>query len=210
MHFSKDEATSPKHRRSGAFSWTGFRLRILLAMIGAAGVALLGSGVFAAWSPTASISSGSMGSADLAVTLVDTNGTTFNTAVSNLLPGDYLYRYADLTNTGSVAQTFSGSVTGSGVLAPAMTVKVDTCSVSWSANGSCSGTTSSILTATATNPAANVSFPSMASNAVTHARFQFQLATSASQGTYQGTSATEAVSLAGSATVSGGQDRTAG
>jgi hypothetical protein len=209
MNIPLTKTSTRKHFRSAAQAGLRPRLRLVVIAIGAIGSLCIGGGVFAAWTPTTSISSGSMAAANLAVTLVDVNGTTFNTAVPNLLPGDFLNRYADLTNTGSVSQTFSGTVTGSGSLGPAMTVKVDTCSVAWSANGTCSATTTAVLAATATSPAASVSFPALATNGVSHARFQFQLASNANQTTYQGTNTTEAVSLAGTATVAGGQDRTA-
>jgi hypothetical protein len=171
---------------------------------------IVGGGVLAAWTPTASATSGTMSAATVEAQLVDSNGTTFTTGVNNLLPGDYLNRYLDLTNTGTVAQTFTGTVAGTGTLAGALTVAADACSVSWSANGSCSGTVTSIKSPALTNAPVALSLASMNQNEVKHLRLQFKLDANASQSTYQGTSATQQVTIAGSTTVAGGRDRTAG
>lgn len=187
-----------------------FGLRSIAIAAALSGALLLGSGVFAAWTPTGVMTSGSYDSADLAVQLVDANGTTFSTGVSGLLPGDYMYRYADLTNSGTVAQTFTGSVTGTGILAGAVTVKVDSCSVSWASNGTCSGTTTAVKAETITSSPVSFSFSSMAVSAVKHIRFLFKLDANANQGTYQGQSVSEEIAISGSSTVSGGQDRSAG
>jgi signal transduction histidine kinase len=52
---------------------------------------------------------------------------------TNLLPGDYLYRYANLVNTGGLAQDFVADVAGSGVMACAggLQIAVDSCSLAW-------------------------------------------------------------------------------
>ncbi len=192
---------------------TGFGLRayrVLSFGLGLSGMLLLGGGVLAAWTPSSAMTSGSYGAADVRVQAVDANGTTFSAGISNLLPGDYMYRYVDLTNSGTVSQGFTGSVSGTGTLVGALTVQIDTCSVSWSGNGTCSGSTSSLKAETSTASSVPFSFPTMAAAAVSHARFQFKLAANADQTTYQGTAATMTVNISGSSTVSGGQDRTAG
>jgi hypothetical protein len=188
----------------------GLLLRGLVVGTGVIGTLLMGGGVMAAWSPSTSLTSGSYGAADLAVQMVNANGTTFSAGVSNLLPGDYMNRYADLTNNGSVAQTFQGTITGAGTLANALTVKVDNCSVAWAVNGTCSGTTTAVKAATSTAAPVTFSTASMAVNELKHLRFRFELDSAADQATYQGTTATQQISIVGSSTVPGGQDRTAG
>src|SRR5262245_56703073 len=71
---------------------------------GLAGAALTGSGVFASWAATAQATTGSQQAATVGATNTDTNGTVFTSGVGTLLPGDYLYRYANLVNTGDLAQ----------------------------------------------------------------------------------------------------------
>ncbi len=178
--------------------------------VAALGLVLLGGGVFAAWAPSASMTSDAHGAATVAAQVADTNGTTFATAVSNLLPGDYVHRYVDLTNTGSVDQTFTGTVTGSGALAPALTVQVDSCSDAWAADGSCTGAVTALRTPVATDPSASMTFPSVAPGEVHHLRFRFTLVSDADQATYEGTSASERVDISGAPTTAGGRDRTAG
>ena len=144
----------------------------------------------------------------LSVSLSDTNSTVFSTGVSNLLPGDYLNRYVNMTNGGTVAQSFSGTVNGPGVLGTAMTVQIDTCSVAWT-GATCGGTGTSILAATATSPSANFTIPSLAAAGVRYARFQFKL-DPLTNVSFQGTSTTQTVTITGGATAANGNDRTAG
>jgi len=173
------------------------------------GLLLLGGGVFAAWTPSGSMTSNAHDAATVNATLADANGTTFATAVSNLLPGDYLHRYVDLTNTGSVDQTMSGTVTGTGALASALTVQVDSCTTSWSVDGSCAGATIALQGPTPTDPATTMTFPSVAAGDVHHVRFRFMLDPNADQDTYQGTAGSEQISISGGPTTPGGRDRTA-
>ena len=55
-----------------------------------------------------------MNSAEVTVTVADggSGSATWSTGISNLLPGDYFFRWVDVTNTGSVPQTFAGSLSG--------------------------------------------------------------------------------------------------
>jgi len=90
------------------------------------------------------------------------NGTGFSQGVSNLAPGDVVNRYVDLSNSGTLdaqALTVQVAATGSGALitdgvAPATTkalrVSITSCTKAWApATGTCSGTTSTVLAATA-------------------------------------------------------------
>lgn len=201
-HEGKSKHVSSKKSQS-------FRPKLFAVTAGSVGALMLGGGVFAAWVPTASTAAASYQAASLNVTMVDTNGTTFSVGVNNLLPGDYLNRYLDVTNTGTVAQTFSGTVTPTGVLAAAMTVQVDSCSVAWAANGTCSGTTTPVKAATSTSGTVTFAYPSMTANAVNRTRVQFKLDPLAAL-SFQGTTATQTVSLIGNATTAGGADRTLG
>jgi hypothetical protein len=200
-----EETEDRRRRRAGALPGG----KLVAAGVGALGLLLLGGGVFGAWSPSGSMASQAHDAAVVDAVLADANGTTFATAVSDLLPGDYLHRYVDLINTGSVDQTFTGTVTGTGALAPALTVEVDSCSTAWLADGSCSGVTTALQGPTATDPGTTMPFPSVAPDDTHYVRFRFMLAPDADQATYQGTAASEQISISGGPTTPGGRDRTA-
>ncbi len=181
--------------------------------IAAAATALVGAGAFAAWTSTSSSTTGSLTAATVTQTNVDANSTTFTTALTNMLPGDFLYRYRILTNTGSVTQTMTGAVTNSGVLAGTggLEMKVDSCSVAWTTVAgvsTCAGTPTSILgvTGVSTDPA--ISYGSLAAAGVQNLRYTFDLPANANQGTFQGQTGTVTVAVTGATAAA--SDRTTG
>lgn len=195
-----------RHRKqSRRRGWLGV---VALTVVG---LALAGTGVFASWVATTSATTGAVNTAQLGLTYSDTNGTTFNSGVSNMLPGDYLYRYADLSNTGGLSETFSATVSGSGAITAAggLQITVDKCSVAWAGNGSCSGTTTNLVTTRDVATAGTVTLDTIAGSGADHLRYKFTL-NSLADVSFQGTSGSVTVSISGSSAVSGGQDRTSG
>lgn len=131
------------------------------ATVGAGILVGTGFGVWATLNATASGTAESISSGTLKLTMA-ANGTGFSSAISNLAPGDVVNRYVDLTNSGTLdaqALTVQVAATGSQALitdgvSPATTkalrVSITSCSVAWApATGTCSGTTSQVLAATA-------------------------------------------------------------
>ncbi len=181
--------------------------------IAAAATALVGAGAFAAWTSTSSSTTGSYTAATVTHTNADANSTTFTTALNNMLPGDFLYRYRVLTNTGSVSQTFTGAVTGAGTLAGTggLEMKVDSCSVPWttvSTISTCTGVTTPVLTLAGVSTSPAISYGSLAAAGVLNLRYEFDLPAAASQVTFQGTTGTVTVAVTGATAAA--SDRTAG
>ena len=112
-----------------------------------AGVLMIGAGAFAAWTSSTTVTTGTYSAATVTASDADHDGTVFTSAISDLLPGDYAYRYRTLTNTGSVTQSFSAAVTGAGALTGTggLQVTVDSCATAW-ASGVCAGGSSSVQT----------------------------------------------------------------
>jgi hypothetical protein len=191
-----------------------FRGRISLATASAvAAIAMIGAGTFAVWQSTASGTAGAYSAATVTATETDTNSTLFTTAVSNLLDGDFLYRYRTLSNTGSVSQTFSATATGSGGITAAggLKVAVDSCSVAWTtvlSISTCAGTTSPVLAATGLGSAAAINFGTLTAGSTLSLRYTFSLP-SGTATSFQGTSGTVAVAITGTPTATPGE-RTAG
>ena len=193
-------------RRSQAGRW------LLLGGVGMLGAAMTSSGVFASWVATAQNTSGSVQAAALGVTHTDTNGTVFSSGVTNLLPGDYLYRYAKLVNTGGLAQDFVAAIAGSGVMAGAggLQIAVDSCSLAWAGDGSCAGTLLPVATVRDVASAGTITLGQIAANGTSYLRYEMQLSATADQTTLQGATGSLTVTISGTTPVSGGRDRTAG
>ena len=181
------------------------------AAVAVAGVSLISTGAFSAWDATASVSSGGIGAAVVTPALVDANGGAFTSAVANLLPADYYYRYVDVQNNGSAASTFTGTVAASGDLAGYMAVEVATCSVAWTAPSgvsTCGGTLTTLTTGTPTTGAPMTVNHGSITNGVgnaQHVRYKVTFSATAPI-TLQGK--TGAISASVSNTVVGGRDRT--
>ncbi|MFB9376645.1 hypothetical protein ACFFKU_04470 [Kineococcus gynurae] len=199
--------TDCPHRRAAR------RRRFGLALFLVGGGSLLGGGAFAAWQTSSALTSGAVTAATSGVDVLDASGSSFTAAVSDLLPGDYFYRYADVVNTSPNANAFAGSVGTTGALLGNLLVQADRCSVAWTTTGgtsTCSGTTTS-LAAEQTIPTGGTTVslgtitPGAANSA--HLRYRFKLSDSAPQ-SLMGTSST--LTIGASGTLTGGRDRTAG
>lgn len=181
------------------------------AAVAVAGVSLIGTGAFSAWDATASVSSGGIGAAVVTPALVDANGGAFTTAVSNLLPADYYYRYVDVQNNGSAASTYTGTVAASGDLAGYMTVEVVSCSVAWTAPAgvsTCTGTQTTLGSGTPTTSTPLTVTHGSITNGIAnaqHVRYKVTFSATAPI-TLQGK--TGSISATVSNTVVGGRDRT--
>lgn len=186
-----------------------FRLPFTV-VAGAAAVSMVGAGAYAAWTSTTGGTTGTYSAATVTASETDHGGTTFSTAVSNLLPGDYLYRYRTLDNTGSVSQTFTGAVTGTGTLAATaggLQITVDSCATAWS-GGNCAGGSTTIRTLTDTAGSPSISYGTLAAGAKTYLRYTFSLPSGINQGTFMSTTGTVSVAITGA--TAAGSDRTAG
>ncbi|WP_091243486.1 hypothetical protein [Klenkia soli] len=189
------------HRRRGRI--------VGAAAVALAGASLLGTGAFSAWNATTAVS-GNVAAGVVTPALVDANGGSFTTAVANLLPADYFYRYVDVRNDGSAPSTFTGTVTASGDLAGQVLVEATSCSVAWTAGSVCSGTTTALGTGTptaATPLVVNHGTVANGASAAQHVRYKFTFSASAPS-TLQGK--TGSLSATVSNTAVGGNDRTGG
>lgn len=199
------ESTGTTQRRVGG-------RRRAAALLLATGAVLTATGTWAAWQSTGSLTQ-SVNSAEVTVDVTDggSGAATWSTEVSDLLPGDYFYRWVNVTNTGSVPQTFAGSLSGTLTLPNALTAWVSTCSVAFaSGSTNCSGDSEDLLGSNAT-PAAFGSLASLGSinaGATKHLLVKVVFSDSANQVTYSDQSSVLTLSFTGTAT--GGDDRTDG
>ncbi len=188
------------------------RRRRAAALLLAGGAVLTASGTWAAWQSTGSLTQ-NVDSANVTVNVAEggSGAATWSTGITNLLPGDYFYRWMDITNTGSVPQTFAATLTGSATLPSALTAWVSNCTVAFTASSTtCSGTSTDLLGSSAT-PAAFGALSSLGSvnaGAAKHLLVKVVFSASANQVTYQNQSSTLTLSVTGTAT--GGNDRTNG
>ena len=198
------ESTSTTTRRAGR--------RRAAALLLATGAVLTATGTWAAWQSTGSLTQ-AVNSAEVTVNVADggSGAATWSTGISNLLPGDYFFRWVNVTNTGSVPQTFAGSLSGTLTLPNAMTAWVSSCSVAFtSGSTACSGTSTDLLGSSAT-PAAFGSLASLGSinaGATKHLLVKVVFSDSANQATYSDQSSVLTLSFTGTAT--GGNNRTEG
>jgi len=181
---------------------------VVLAVTAVAGAALACGGAYAAWTVNASGNS-AVSATTASVTMVDANGGAFATAVADLVPGDYFYRYVNLTNTASSANTYAGPLAATGDLGPQILGTVETCSVPWTSPGgvsTCTGTKTTLLASTALGGAGTtVNYGSITT--VQHVRYGFTFNTNAPQ-TLMGKAGTISAQIA--TTLVGGRDRTTG
>lgn len=210
-----DTLSTGRHRVSHAVGCasraSSGRRRLAVAALGLGGVAMVGSGAFAAWQTSTSLTTGTVTAATTAITLQDANGSTFTSGVPNLLPGDYFHRYVDVRNTGTQDSSLTGAIAITGTLGGHVLAKADRCSVAWttvSGVSTCTGTLTA-LTAEQTVPGSGLAVPlgTVSPGAINdaHVRYRFKLADSAPANLMGATSTIE-VSASGSAT--GGRDRT--
>lgn len=182
------------------------RRRLALTAAAVAGVSMVTTGAFASWNASTTATSGALNAANGTVTMVDANGGTFNSAVANLLPGDYFHRYVNLTNDGSATAPFAGTLAGTGDLGAQLSAAVDTCSVPWTAPGgvsTCTGTTTPLLASAPITSPVNVTYGTIAS--VQYVRYTFTFS-SAAPATMQGK--TGAIAATVNTALVGGRNRT--
>jgi hypothetical protein len=168
---------------------------------------MIGAGAYAAWTSSTSVTTGTYSAATVTASDTDHDGTVFTSAISDLLPGDFAYRYRTLTNTGSVTQSFSAAVTGSGALTGAggLQVTVDSCATAW-ASGVCSGGSSSVQTIVGVSTAPTINYGSLAPSAAKYLRYTFTLPSGAAYGTFGAATGTVTVAITGS--TAAGSNRT--
>jgi hypothetical protein len=197
--------TRPAHVRQepGARRRGGLALALALS-----GATLVGGGVLSGWTATTGVTSGALTAATGAATMVNANGGTFTSAVPDLLPGDFFYRYVDLKNAGATAGSFAGQVTATGDLAAVLSAQVDACSTAWAADGTCSGTTTAITAKQLLTTAASADYGSIAPGdaAVKHVRYTFTFSSDAAAA-LMGKTGSVAASV--NSTLVGGRNRTA-
>jgi hypothetical protein len=200
-------ATLPRRRVSGRHKLAA------AAGITAAAASLLGSGIYSSWSTSSAISSGSYDAATAGSSFSDTGTNAFDTAVSNMVPGDYTVHYTDLGNDGSVTQHFTGSVDGTGALAGSggLTVAIDDCATSWNqADGTCSnsGTVTPVLATTEVDATPAVTYGQISGGSSMHLKVTITLPSDAPSSLAGATGTVTVHETAGiSAT---GSDRSAG
>lgn len=186
------------------------RRRRAAALLLATGAVLTATGTWAAWQSTGSLTQ-AVDSAEVTVSVADggSGSATWATGISNLLPGDYFYRWVDVTNTGTVPQTFAGTLSGTLTLPNAMTAWISSCTVAFT-DTTCGGSSADLLGSEAT-PAAFGALSSLGSinaGATKHLLVKVVFSASANQATYQDQSSVLTLSFTGTAT--GGADRTDG
>lgn len=187
------------------------RRRRAAALLLAGGAVLTASGTWAAWQSTGSLTQ-AVNSANVTVNVADggSGAATWTTGITNLLPGDYFYRWVDVTNTGSVPQAFASTLSGTLTLPAAMTAWVSTCTVVYTGT-SCTGGTSTDLLGTSGTPAAFGALSGLGTinaGATKHLLVRVLFSASADQNTYQNQNSVLTLSFTGTAT--GGNDRTNG
>ena len=189
------------------------RSALRLPLIGVAGIAavgMIGAGAFAAWTSSTGDTTGTYDAATVTASEYDHGGTVFTTGVSDLLPGDYLYRYRTLENTGSVTQAFTGAVSATGTLGDTgngLRIAVDSCATEWS-SGACAGGSSVVLAEAYTSGDPSIAYGSLAAGGKKYLRYRFALLSGIDQNAFAGTSATVSVAITGA--TAAGSDRTAG
>ena len=123
-------------------------------------------GVLAAWSQTSSLISGSYTTGIVTTSFTDTGTNAWTTSVPNLIPGDYVYRYLRIDNTGTVKQDFALTVAGvtngtdnAWASDPSLRITVTRCAVAWTqATNSCGNSPATVITTRPVSTASG-SFP---------------------------------------------------
>jgi hypothetical protein len=208
MRENAPEAVTPSESTACAISRLHRRRRVGIAAFLVGGVSLVSAGAFASWTTTSQTTSGAVTAAMAAVDLIDANSSTFTAPMSDVLPGDYWYRYVDLRNAGSSASSYNGLITATGDLTGVLNAMAERCSLAWTSSGQCLGTTTTLLADTvATDTGVTVNYGTIAPGTpgAAHVRFRFKMLDTASQ-TLMGKTGTLAISVSGVTT--GGRDRT--
>jgi len=164
----------------------------ILAIAAMGGVALASQSVLASLNATAfNTTAQSISTATLKLTQAPSGQTGltagFNTAVTNVAPGDTINRYVDITNGGTMAgqsMTLQLADAANTVLTSDPTnglqVVISECSTTFTATtGACGGTTTTALSSTSANAlvaaAKSLTVSSTAAGAVVHLKFAISL-----------------------------------
>jgi hypothetical protein len=178
-----------KHSTGGRMSATT-KVALTAGTVAVAAVAV-GAGVYASWNTTGNLTTGTYSAASVTSSFASTGTTAFSAAISNMVPGDYAVRYADLHNTGSVALTFSLSSSGSGTLTDALALTVYKCATAYDGDGLCGGDDDGTEVTSGTAVAQDdLALGSVAANGHVYLKMVATLPSDADQATYQGTSGT--------------------
>jgi hypothetical protein len=186
---------------------------VATASVVALSAAALWGGGYAAWQ---SGDTEQQGLSTATLTAAFDDGTsTFSAPVTNLVAGDYLDRYTDLRNTGTIGQAFTLNVAA---LANTLTgvdeglkVNTEACTVAWTrASDECQGDVTPVMgLEDAYIGGGKTGSPfNLGPEQVAHLRFRFTLPANADQTKYQGQTDTIQVTATGVATVGPeGRDR---
>ncbi len=206
-HARDPRPTRHSGRHSGACPRSLDRWRRpLAALVAAGGVGLLSTGAYASWQATASASTASLDAATSSLEAIDASGGRLSVAVGDLLPGDWLHRYVDVKNAGTVAAATTQTAQATGPLSAGLLVSASTCSVAWdTAAGTCAGTTTALGSGPLTSPVV-LGTTSIAAGGVAHVRYRVELASTAPQ-SLMGSTAT--VTVSATTNLVGGRERTA-
>lgn len=131
---------------------------IIVAIASLGGTALVSSSVFATLTATAN-SSASLSTGTLSMTMIPSGVSGINSglgvAISGMAPGDVVNRYVNLTQAGTLAgstptlQLNASSATALTTNATAgLQIAINSCSVDWSATGTCAGSMVFVLPST--------------------------------------------------------------
>lgn len=179
--------------------------RPLAALVAAGGAGLLGTGAFASWQATAAASTASLDAATGALSAIDAGGGRLSVAVGDLLPGDWLHRYVDVRNTGTVPAATTQTAAATGALGAGLSVVATGCSVAWDTTaGTCSGTTTALGSGPLSGTV-SLGTATIAAGGVQHVRYRVELASSAPQ-SLMGSTAT--VTISAVTNLVGGRERT--
>lgn len=189
------------------------RRRRAAALLLATGAVLTASGTWAAWQSTGDLDQ-AVNTATVTVDVTDggAGAGTWNTAIADLLPGDFFYRWMDVENTGTVPQTFAGALSGTGTLPGALTAWVSSCDEAFSGGSftTCGGVDEDLLGTTGA-PAAFGNLSSLgviAPGDTLHLLMRVTFDENADQVTYEDQASTLTLAVTGTATGLG--DRTNG
>lgn len=176
----------------------------IIATAGTVAVAAtaVSAGVYASWNTSGALTTGTYAAATVSSSFVSTGTPVFSSAVSNMVPGDSVTRYADLQNTSSVSLAMSIATSGSGALAAGLQLSVHRCATAY-VDGVCGESGDGTLVTSGNSVTQNnLSLGTIASSGHVYLKVTSTLPSNADQATYSGTSGTVTVTASG-ATLAG-------
>lgn len=179
-----------KHKVQQSRGLSGPAKVVASAVVVSAAAAVIGTGVYAAWNTTGSVTTGTYSAATIDSSFVSSGTPVFSTAISNMVPGDSATRYADLQNSSTVALTFTLDTVGTGTLTDALELQVFTCATAY-VEGVCGGSGNGTLVTSGTSTdQASLALGSVAASGNLYLKMVATLPSNADQATYEGTSGT--------------------